>query len=181
MLNKRLKTAILGLTTFLLLGLVSAMVAGGSTANADPSNVNKVRVIEYGHNAPGTDDSGDRNHEFVRLLNMTSEAINVEGWILHDTYKTGGGDWGNRYTFRASDLPSSSPFLVDGKFTIPAGGQVYVYNGAGTDTTPSNNTAAVYRNFKHHWNNGGDTIYLRDTDGTVVHWITYTSYRERIG
>jgi len=39
----------------------------------------------------------------------------------------------------------------------------------------------VYRNFKHYLNNGGDSIYVRDGDGTVITWVTYTPYRVRIG
>lgn len=156
---------------------------GASAAFADPTNVGKVKISEYGFNAPGKDTSANRNAEFVRLLNVSGAALDVEGWILHDSYQTAGGDWGNRYTFRATDLPTGSPFKVGtpARFVIPVGGQVYVYSGSGTDTTPTNNTAAIYRNFKHYLNNGGDTIYVRDADGTVVAWITYTSYRVRIG
>lgn len=162
---------------------VIALGLGASAAFADPANVGKLKIIEYGFNAPGKDTTSNRNYEFVRLQNMTGAAIDVEGWILHDSYKTAGGDWGNRYTFHASDLPDGSPFKVgtSARFTVPAGGQVYVYSGSGVDTTPTNNTAAVYRNFKHYLNNGGDSIYVRDGDGTVITWVTYTPYRVRIG
>lgn len=162
---------------------VIALGLGASAAFADPANVGKLKIIEYGSNAPGKDTNANRNYEFVRVQNTTGAALDVEGWILHDSYKTAGGDWGNRYTFHASDLPDGSPFKVGtpARFMIPAGGQVYVYSGSGVDTTPTNNTAAVYRNFKHYLNNGGDSIYVRDGDGTVITWVTYTPYRVRIG
>lgn len=174
-----MKRAIIGIVTL----CVIALGLGSSTAFADPANAGKLKISEYGFNAPGTDTNANRNAEFVRLVNMTSAALDVEGWILHDSYQTAGGDWGNRYTFRATDLPTGSPFKVgtSARFTIPAGGQVYVYSGSGTDTTPTNNTAAIYRNFKHHLNNAGDSIYVRDLDGSVVAWLTYTSFRVRIG
>lgn len=171
----------------IIIGIITACVIAlgltGSAAFANPSHVGNVKITEYGSNAPGKDTTGNRNAEFVRLVNTTGAALDVEGWILHDTYQNGAGDWGNRYTFRATDLPTGSPFKVGtpARFTVPAGGQVYVYNGSGADTTPTNNTAAIYRNFKHMWNNGGDTIYVRDLDGTVVAYVIYTPYRVKIG
>jgi len=157
---------------------VAALTSG---AQADVSNAGKLRITEYGFNAVGVDKSSNRNEEFVRLSNPTSAPVDVTGWVLHDTYQNAAGDYGNRYTFRVDDLPAGSPFRsTEGRFVVPAGGQVYIYNGSGVDTTPTNNTAAIYRNFKHMWNNGGDTIYLRDTDGTVVARVTYSSYRVRV-
>lgn len=166
-----------------------ALVGIAGSAMADPANVGKVRIIEYGSNAVGKDTSSNRNEEFVRLMNVSGADVDVEGWKLHDTYQDGDGGWGNAVTLSASKLPESSPFRKDhdsdpatpDRFVLSAGGQIYVYNGSGTDTTPTNQTAAIYRNYKHHWNNGGDTIYLRDNGGTVVHWIKYSPYRVRIG
>lgn len=162
---------------------VGLLVSLGGVAQADPSNVGKIKIVEYGFNAPGTDTNGNRNSEFVRLTNPTAAAVEVEGWLLHDSYKNGAGDWGNRYVFKATDLPTGSAFrdAVTGKFTVPPGGTVYVYQGSGVDTTPTNSTAAVYRNHSHIWNNGGDTIYVRDLGGDVVSWVRYDGYRVRIG
>jgi hypothetical protein len=149
---------------------------------ADTSNVGKLRIMEYGSNAPGKDTTSNRNAEFVRLVNVSGAAVDVTGWILHDSYRTAGGDWGNRYTFRVDDLPTGSPFRsAEGRFVVPAGGQVYVYNGSGADTTPTNTTAAIYRDFKHVYNNGGDSLYLRDADGQIVTWVQYTPYRVKLG
>ncbi len=158
----------------------AGLAALGSGAQADTSNVGKIRITEYGFNAVGTDKSSNRNEEFVRLVNTSGAPVDVTGWLLHDTYQNAAGDYGNRYTFRTSDLPTGSPFLSEGRFVVPAGAQVYVYQGSGVDSTPTNTTAAIYRNANHMWNNGGDTIYLRDTDGTVVARVTYSSYRVRL-
>ncbi len=170
----------------LTLALVGICVSG---ASADVSNVGKLRITEYGSNAVGVDTAANRNQEFVRLTNLSGAPVDVTGWILHDTYQNSAGDFGNRYVFTVADLPASSPFRADhdsdpataDHFVVPAGGEVYVYQGSGTDTTPANTTAAIYRNHKHIWNNAGDTIYLRDASGTVVHWVRYTAYRVRIG
>lgn len=173
---------------FTALAAVIALAFTG-TAGADPGNAGKVKIAEYGFNAPGTDTSSNRNAEFVRLFNVSGAEVDVTGWTLHDTYQNAAGDYGNRYVFKVADLPTGSPFRKDAdpgegetlRFVIPAGGTVYVYQGSGSDTTPANTTAAIYRNAKHMWNNGGDTIYLRDTDGTTVAWVRYDAYRVRIG
>lgn len=173
-----------------LVGIIAVIVAlfavlGAGSASAVA--VGDVKVVSYGTNAVGTDTTSNRNAEFVRLRNTTAGPIDVEGWVLHDTYQNNAGDWGNRYTFKGSTLPVGSPFKVDHDsdagtaehFVMPVGSEVYVYNGSGVDTTPTSNTAAVYRNFKHMWNNGGDTIYLRtsaDTASTVAR-VKYSPYR----
>lgn len=165
-----------------LIACVIALGLTGSTAFADPANVGKAQIVEYGWNAPGKDTTGNRNAEFIRIKNVTAAALDVEGWTVHDGYQTAGGDWGNRYTLRATGLPDGSPFKVGdpARFVIPAGAHVFVYSGAGLDSTPTNTTAAIYRNFKHHLNNAGDSIFVRDADGVVVHKITYTSYRAKL-
>lgn len=170
-----------------VLGALFVMLVMLGVGSASAVGVGDVKIMSYGTNAVGTDTTGNRNAEFVRLRNTTAAAINVEGWVLHDTYQTGSGDWGNRYTFKGSQLPAGSPFRFDhdtdastpDQFVMPVGSEVYVYNGSGVDTTPTSNTAAVYRNFKHMWNNGGDTIYLRtsaDTASTVAR-VKYSPYR----
>lgn len=165
-----------------ILALIFA-VANVGPASADPSNVGKVKIIEYGVNAVGKDTNGNRNAEFVRLMNVSDAPVKVEGWTVHDTYQNAAGDYGNRFTLKGAALPAGSPMkdAATGDFVLGAGDQVYVYNGSGADTTPTNHTAAIYRNYKHMWNNAGDTIYVRDGDGTVIHWVTFTPYRTRIG
>ncbi len=157
----------------------------GSTAKA--ASLGDVKFVSVGTNAPGTDTSGNRNAEFVRLKNTTGAALDIEGWVLHDAYQNSAGDWGNRYTFKGTALPSGSPFRVDhdsdastpDHFVMPVGSDLYVYNGSGVDSTPTSNTAALYRNFKHVYNNGGDTLYVRtsaDANGYVARY-KYSPYR----
>lgn len=151
------------------------------------ASLGDVEFIAVGVNAPGKDTSANRNAEFVRLKNASGAALDIEGWVLHDTYQNSAGDWGNRYTFKGTTLPAGSPFRVDhdtdpatpDRFVMPVGADLYVYNGSGIDTTPTSNTAAIYRNFKHHFNNGGDTLYVRtsaDASSFVARY-KHTPYR----
>jgi hypothetical protein len=63
---------------------------------------------------------------------------------------------------------------------MPVGSSVYLYNGSGVDSQPTNNSAAIYRNTTHHFNNAGDTLSLRSNSG-VKSYVQYTSFREKIG
>lgn len=167
------------------LGLGGFMLAG-SAASADPANVGKACLIEWGVNAPGTDRNagpGDnRNAEFLRFVNKTGGPLDVENWYVQDNFP-------HTYKLEGVKLPLTSPFRDDGAdnvpgnaddhFVMPAGSQVYVYNGAGSDGNPTNLTAALYRNYIHHFNNAGDTMSFRDSGGTAVSWVTFTPYRTR--
>lgn len=172
-----------------LIGLALCMIfvnpVGAMSAATVP--VGAVRFEAVGTNAPGVDKTSNENAEFVRLRNMTGAALDIEGWVLHDSYQNGAGDWGNRYTFKGSALPVGSPFRVDtdtdtstpDHLVMPTGADIYVYNGSGIDTTPTSNTASIYRNFKHHFNNAGDTLYVRtsaDASSFVARY-KYSPYR----
>jgi hypothetical protein len=148
-------------------------------------------ITAYGSNAPGADrnkgQSGDnRNREFVRLSNTTGADLDVTGYRVHDAYRNGDGVYSNGYTMKVSDLPAVSLFRVDAgpvgvdnddRFVMPAGSLIYLYNGDGADGNPGNLSAAIYRDFKHVWNNGGDDLYVRNAAGAVLHKVTYSPYR----
>lgn len=181
--RKRLRPVAIIAAVLCMLGLVTA----GAVSVASAASLGDVKFLSVGTNAAGTDTSANRNAEFVRLKNTTGAALDVEGWVVHDAYQNAAGDWGNRYTFHGTALPSGSPFRVDhdtnpatpDHFVMPAGSDVYVYNGSGVDTTPTSNTAAIYRNFKHVYNNGGDTIYVRtsaEATSFIARW-KYSPYR----
>lgn len=170
--------------TMLLIASLSMLGSSVATANAvktvaQPATVAMaancdVVIYEYGHNAPSTDTDAKRNYEFLRLVNTGAAPVEVEGWWVQDTFP-------HTYKLEASKLPAGSPFNVAGKFTMPVGSSVYLYNGTGTDTQPTNNSAAIYRNTTHHFNNAGDTLYLKRVDGKTMSYVQYTSYREKIG
>lgn len=180
-----LKKVCLALVAFLLMSVAVAMVAGSGTATAKTALAANCDVViyEYGHNAPGTDTDAKRNYEFIRLVNTGAAEVNVQGWWVQDNYP-------HTYKLEGKNLPENSPFRQPGPdtvlnssddlFVMPKGSSVYLYNGTGTDTQPTNNSAAIYRNTIHHFNNAGDTLSLRSSSG-VKSYVQYTSYREKIG
>lgn len=162
-----------------VIALGSLTLVGSTAATATATTPCAVRMVEWGVNAPGTDTPANANYEFRRFYNPGPAAINVEGWYTQDAYP-------HVYTLKASALPASSPFRAEvdathagDEFVMPAGSNVYVYNGTGTDGNPTNLTAALYANLGHHFNNSGDTLSLRDSGGASVDWVTYTPYRVR--
>lgn len=167
-----------------LIALAAVLTGAGRSSAA---SLGDVKFVAVGTNAPGTDTNANRNAEFVRFKNASGVALDIEGWVLHDSYQNSAGDWGNRYTFKGTALPAGSPFRVDhdsnastpDHFVMPVGSDLYVYNGSGIDTTPTSNTAAIYRNFKHHFNNGGETLYVRTSNDATsfVARIKITPYR----
>jgi len=168
----------------LIVGLAVVLTGAGRSSAA---SLGDVKFAAVGTNAPGTDTNANRNAEFVRLKNASGAALDIEGWVLHDSYQNSAGDWGNRYTFKGTSLPAGSPFRVDhdsnpatpDHFVMPVGADLYVYNGSGIDSTPTSNTAALYRNFKHVYNNGGDTLYVRTSNDATsyVARYKYSPYR----
>lgn len=175
-LSTRVKRIGWSLTAAASLVLAGSMATGSATANV-ASMVNTacdVVIYEYGHNAPGADTASNRNSEFIRLVNRGTAPVEVEGWWVQD-------DFPHIYKLEASKLPAGSPFNVAGKFTMPVGSSVYLYNGSGVDTSPTSTTAAIYRNVSHHFNNSGDTLSLKRTDGKTISFEQYTSFREKDG
>jgi hypothetical protein len=173
--------------TAALIGFALCLIFLNPIGSATAASLGDMEFVAVGTNAPGVDTSANENAEFVRVKNASGAALDVEGWVLHDTYQNNAGDWGNRFTFKGTSLPAGSPFRVDhdsdpatpDRFVMPVGADVYVYNGSGIDTTPTSNTAAIYRNYKHHHNNGGDTLYLRvSADATsYIARYKYSPYR----
>ncbi len=172
-----------------LAAVTFSAVVTANTGSAVAAARGDLSFKSWGTNAAGADTAGNRNAEFVRLSNTTGAARDVTGWVVHDNYQTAGGDWGNRFTFRGDTFPvghafrgagaDTTPGTADDRTVVPAGGEVYVYNGSGMDSTPGNTTGSVYRNFKHVYNNAGDTLYVRESNDAsgYVAKLTYTPYR----
>jgi len=145
-----------------------------------------------GTNAPGADNSGNRNREYVKIQNTTGAPLNVEGWAIHDGYQNAAGDFSNGYTLRGVNLPAGSPFRgagadstvpTDDQFVIPTGGTVTVYNGerfGGRWMWSDATRLVIYRDFKHVYNNGGDKITVANGDTSITS-ADYSPYRVRLG
>lgn len=144
---------------------ISLIFMGGSAAVADPNNFQDLKLTVFGFNAVGTDQTWNRNEEYVWFKNVSGEEKDITGWYLTDSR----ADMANKLVF-ADDL---FPHLTDGK--LPAGHSVIVYTGTGNDAN-DNDRHAVYRNHGHYWNNGGDVVSLVDADGTLIERLSYSDY-----
>ena len=131
------------------LGLAGAtLVAAAAPASAAPA----VKISYVRYDSPGSDSGSNTslNAEYVVLKNTTGTNRSLTGWTLRD--KTG-------YIYR---FPT---------FTLKAGASVYIHTGKGSATT----THRYYNRTWYVWNNTGDTAYLRNGSGTLVHSCTWTS------
>jgi len=99
-----------------------------------------VAVAEFNYDADG-DDNDNLNEEYVVLENDCDE-INLDGWTLKDE--------------SASNLYKFSDFVLDEN--------VALYTGSGDDSA----TDIYWGRTRAVWNNDGDTLFLRDTEGNLV-------------
>jgi endonuclease YncB( thermonuclease family) len=94
-------------------------------------------------NAPGNDNQ-NKNEEYVCFINSGPSSIELQGWVIHDTY-------GWSYEFPI--------------FTLESSANVRVLTGCGADTSSDlhwcKDETAI-------WNNDGDCVTLLDVDGNEV-------------
>ena len=107
-----------------------------------------VKIAYIQADAPGNDGENP-NGEWVEIVNEGSEAVNLGGYSIKDEAT-------HIYTFPA--------------FTLLPGATVRVYSGQGKDDTSS-----LYWGFVGEavWNNGGDSAFLRDSEGNLVDSYSY--------
>lgn len=114
-----------------------------------------IQKIVYDSFGAKRDDSsnGSLNAEYVVLKNTTATSKTITGWTVRD--KMG-------FTYR---LPTT---------VIPGKGTVTIYTGKGTNTS---GTKAAHKRFwgktSYVWNNTGDSIYLRNTKGSLMDSCVY--------
>ena len=107
------------------------------------SNENCIVVLKFNYDAEGNDNY-NLNDEYVILNNICSKIIELNDWTIKDEAT-------HIYTFS--------------NFNFDANAQVTLYTGSGQDTSTElywgMTSTAV-------WNNGGDTLFLRDNNGNLV-------------
>ncbi|MEE9150950.1 MAG: lamin tail domain-containing protein [Thermoplasmata archaeon] len=111
-----------------------------------PSNFS-IGIPSFHPDAEG-DDNGNLNDEYVVFENVGLSSINMTGWTVQD-------EANNFYVFTTFFLVNSS--------------SVTLYTGSGTDTL----TQVYWGSSKPIWNNDGDTLYLRDSHGYLVTFVSY--------
>jgi CBS domain-containing protein len=120
------------------------LVADGGTPVGDQA----LALTWVNADAEG-DDRENLNGEYLVFRNMWNETLNLTGWTVTDTA-------GNRYTAPAG-------------VTLEADATVTLHTGSGTDTEDH----LYWGSRTPVWNNGGDTVTLRNDTGTVVLEETY--------
>ncbi|MFC4359881.1 lamin tail domain-containing protein [Halobium salinum] len=118
-----------------------------STPVTDGGSSGDLAVAEVHADAPGNDHD-NLNEEYVVFENAGDSAVDLSGWTVTD----------------AADHDYSFPAL-----TLRPGERVTLYTGSGTD----GDGALYWGSGRAVWNNGGDTITVRDETGTVVVERTY--------
>ncbi len=136
----------------------SAKEKGGCLWKSDEVNYVKDRCISipnFHFNAAGNDNY-NLNDEYVTFENKCSYSISLGGWTIKDE--------------TASHLYTIPPF------TFKSGTKFTLYTGTGTNTNSALYWGRTSGNYAAIWNNGGDTLFLRDSDGNLVLSQSYSGY-----
>jgi len=116
----------------------------GSTATTTATDDGvSLEIAEIHADAEG-DESENLNDEYVVFENTGSSPLDLSAWELADAAD-------HTYTF------------PDGVVLDP-GEQITIHTGSGTDSE----TDLYWGQSAPVWNNGGDTVILRDDEGTIV-------------
>ena len=102
-----------------------------------------LALADVHYDADGNDNE-NLNDEYVVFENVAESTLVLGGWTVSD-------EAGHTYAF-------------PGGFTLGPGELVTLYTGSGTDDP----TALYWGRTGAVWNNGGDTVTVRDANGTVV-------------
>jgi len=127
--------------------------AQNSTAPAEGICGNSCfSVTEFNYNPEGNEcQTAFLNGEYVTLKNNCAFSCELTGWSISDAAS-------HVYTFSSFSLGSGNAFTL--------------YSGAGTDTSSQLYWNSPYTPCKAIWNNDGDTLNLKNSNGEIM--LTYT-------
>jgi micrococcal nuclease len=114
-----------------------------------PDAGTELTVVAVEADAPG-DDNNDLNSEWVEIRNGGSLGVDMTGWVLKDESAS------HRYDFPAG-------------YVLPAGAVVRIQTGCGNDTAET----LFWCNDGAVWNNDGDTAFVQDHNGNIVHSLPF--------
>lgn len=106
-----------------------------------------IYITNFHFNAAG-DDNYNLNDEYVIFGNKCSYSIEMTGWTIKDETAS--------HIYR---IPS---------FTFQFGATFTLYTGIGTNTNSALYWGRTSGDYAAIWNNGGDTLFLRDSNGNLV-------------
>jgi hypothetical protein len=186
------------LLTLLAALCTTAVLAGASAAAAVPSpEAGKVDIVLVGYNANGADVVANGWKEFIDVKNVSTAAVNVDGWFTQDAWAdtTYGADAEadhcNTAVFaKATSVGDATRFhylLADDPDTagdqpglwLPKGHTIRVYTGGNVDTSNNATHSIALNKVKcgynsHYLGNGGDSVVLKDKAGKVVDRFSYS-------
>ncbi len=121
----------------------------GAYTSDDGGTDGQIQVATTHPDAVGND--GDNlNDEYVVFENVGSGSLDLTGWTVQDE--------------------ASKTYGFPDGFSLEAGAQVTLHTGSGTDTS----TDLYWGASSPVWNNGGDTVYVYDDQGTLATSHTYS-------
>lgn len=106
-----------------------------------------IYIYSFHYDAAG-DDNYNLNDEYVIFGNRCSYSVDLSGWTVKDETAS------HLYTFPT--------------FTFQLGAYITLYTGIGAGTSSSLYFGRSSGNYAAIWNNEGDTLYLRDDEGSLV-------------
>jgi competence protein ComEC len=120
-----------------------------TTVATDGGTADGELVVDEIHADAAGDERENLDDEYVVFANDGDAALDLTGWTVED-------EAGATYTF------------PDG-YTLDAGERVTLHTGSGTDTERD----LYWGSGSPIWNNGGDTVIVRNSQGDVVREVSY--------
>ena len=119
-----------------------------SQACGSQTRIPLIEIADYVFDAAGPD-AENPNGERVQFVNRDDRPVDLSGWIIRD-----------ESTRHRLVLPTG--------LELDSGSSITVFSGCGNATA-----ADIYWCAGPVWSNGGDTIILQLSDGTIVAWERY--------
>jgi competence protein ComEC len=107
-----------------------------------------LEIVEINADAEG-DDGDNLNDEYVVFENTGDGPLDIGGWTVTDE--------------------AGKTYMVPEGVTLESGAQVTLHSGSGDDTA----TDLYWGQGSPVWNNGGDTVIVRNSDGDIVRQEQY--------
>lgn len=123
--------------------------------SSDPCNNRCIGIYYFHWNAEGND-CDNLNDEYVTFKNTCNLSCNLTAWTVKDE-------------------SSRDPYIFP-DFVLGSEATVMLYTGCGNDTETELYWCSSGKTCNAIWNNNGDTLYLRNSDGELVLSYTYPEY-----
>ena len=107
------------------------------------SSTADLRIAEIHADAAGNDHE-NLNDEYITIENTGESSVDLSGYTVRDT--------------------ADHVYTVPSGTTLDAGAEITLYTGSGSDSE----TSLYWGQGSAVWNNGGDTIIIRDGSGSTV-------------